>query len=191
MDISDNELIARKVARFQRVANGITSTPNFSTLFIVESSRGGFGVYSRDAVTNNLKFKEFVSINGHGDNIHFDNQGYISSDEWGQSQLVIGAHPNIIHLTQDVKGIRKAASWILSARPVKDGVKEKEDPRGAKAEKLYRARNYKESWNVRTEVQDDGEWFRSATGAAIDHSRGVMIGTGLYDDHGAFLCRKK
>jgi hypothetical protein len=43
---------------------------------------------------------------------------------------------------------------------------------------------------VKTELQDDGMWFGGVTGGMIDAGQGIMIGSGLYDENGAFICRK-
>jgi hypothetical protein len=56
---------------------------------------------------------------------------------------------------------------------------------------LYAAKNYKKLWHVKTEVQDDGSWFSGATGAFVDGERRILVGTGLYDDNGAFMCQRQ
>jgi hypothetical protein len=182
VDISGAHVTAHKVVSLQRMANGITATPDMQTVFIAESARGGFGIYTRTA-KNKLDFKEFISINGLTDNLHFNDDGYIDKDNWGESSVIVGAHPNIVRLVKFAKGERNAPSWIVSVRPAKDGLKKD-------AEGLYRASNYKDDWHVKTELQDDGTWFGGVTGGMIDAAQGVMIGSGLYDENGAFICRK-
>src|ERR1700689_4280285 len=83
------------------------------------------------------------------------------------------------------RGKAGAPSWIVSFRPKREGIDEDAFDQG-----LYRAKSYKDTWTVNTELQDDGEWFGGGSGAIIDHGRDVMIGTGLYDSNGAFICRK-
>ena len=184
VDISGKDVVARKAASLQRVANGITSTPDLETVFIAESARGGFGVYSRTP-GNDLKFQEFVRINGFTDNLHFVADGYINKDIWGKSLVIVGAHPNILRLEKFARNIQSAPSWIVSARPTKE--ESQQDPHD---QGLYRAKNYKNTWHIQTEFQDDGKWFGGVTGAIVDEERGVMIGSGLYDANGAFICRK-
>ena len=182
VELSGNEVLAKKVVSSQRVANGITATPDSKTIFIAESARGGFGVYVRTD-DNDLHFKEFVRVNGFTDNINFNDDGYVDDSHWGRSSITAGCHPNILRLERFARGKQNAPSWIVSFRPESEGV-------GDTSESLYRAKNYKDTWHVKTELQDDGEWFGGATGAIIDHGRNVMIGTGLYDSNGAFICKK-
>lgn len=185
VDISGEEVVARKIVSYQRVANGICSTPDMEMVFIAESARGGFGVYSRNEDTNDLLFQEFVRINGFTDNLNFNDDGYIDKDHWGDSSIIVGVHPNILRLEGFARNKDSAPSWIVSARPTKDGLMEDPADRG-----LYRAVNRKNNWHIQTELQDDGGWFGGGTGAIVDNGRGVMIGTGLYDANGAFICRK-
>jgi len=184
VDLSENEVVARKVVSLQRLANGITATPDLKTIFIAETARGGFGVYARTD-DNELHFKEFVRINGLADNVNFNDDGYVDEDNWGKSSITVGCHPNVFRLEKFARGKGNAPSWIVSVRPKAEGMEE--DP---SAQGLYMAKNYKNTWHVTTEFQDDGEWFGGGTGAIIDHERDVMIGTGLYDSNGAFICRK-
>ena len=186
VDFSGNNIKARKVVFGQRAANGITATPDLDMVFIAESTRGGFGVYKRTE-DNSLDFQEYVKINGHTDNVHFHADGYINAENWGNSAVYAGLHPNIVRLVKFVKGIQNAPSWIVSARPARE--KMEGDPSDYKGP-LHRARADKETWDVRTEFQDAGEWFGGATGAIVDKQRGVMIGGGLYDANGAFICHK-
>ena len=183
VDISE-KVVVRKAVSLQRVANGIASTPDLELLFIAESARGGFGVYSRTS-ENDLKFQEFVRINGFTDNLHFNDDGYVDKDNWGKSSVIVGVHPNILRLEKFVRNIQSAPSWIVSARPSKEEYQQDPNDQG-----LYKAKNYKSTWHIQTEFQDDGEWFGAATGAIVDEKRGVMIGSGLYDANGAFICRK-
>jgi arylesterase / paraoxonase len=184
VEISEN-VVVRKAVSSQRVANGIASTPDFETVFIAESARGGFGVYSRTS-ENDLKFQEFVRINGFTDNLHFNDDGYIDKNNWGKSSVIVGVHPNILRLEKFARNIRSAPSWVVSVRPATDEYQEDPHDQG-----LYKAKNYKNMWHVQTEFQDDGEWFGAATGAIVDNERGVMIGSGLYDSKGVFICRKR
>lgn len=184
IDISGNHVVARTAVSQQRVANGICSTPDFETVFIAESVRGGFGVYSR-APNNELVFQEFVRINGLTDNLNFNDDGYINKDNWGKSAVIAGVHPNVFRLEKFARNEQPAPSWIVSARPMEHELEG--DPEG---QGLYRATNQKNKWHIQTELQDDGEWFSSATGATVDNGFGVMIGVGLYDSKGAFTCRK-
>ncbi len=185
VDFSGRTTKAEIAVRLQRVANGITATPDLERVFIAESTRGGFGVYARKE-NNELDFQEFISINGFTDNLHFSADGYINKDNWGNSAVVAGVHPNILRLVECAKGGRNAPSWVVSVRPSRDGMES--DP---KDQGLYRAKSYKELWHVKTEVQDDGQWFSSATGAFVDEEKGVLMGTGLYDDNGAFMCLRQ
>jgi arylesterase / paraoxonase len=185
VDFSTKTLKARKVVTGQRMANGITATPDLERIFIAESTRGGFGVYKRQD-DSSLEFQEHVKINGHTDNIQFHDHGYVNVENWGESALYVGLHPNVVRLVKFVKGIQNAPSWIVSARPAGHGGQM--DPSDDK--ELYKAQTDKETWSVRTEFQDTGEWFGGATGAMLDEKRGVMIAGGLYDANGAFICRK-
>ena len=184
VDLSTNEVVARKVVSLQRVADGITATPDLKTIFIAESGRGGFGVYARTD-DNELHFKEFVRINGLADNVNFNDDGYVDEEHWGKSSVTVGCHPNVLRLEKFARGKVSAPTWIVSFRPKGEGIDEDAFDQG-----LYRAKNYKDTWNVNTELQDDGEWFGGGSGAIIDHGRDVMIGTGLYDSNGAFICQK-
>ena len=167
----------------QRIANGISSTPDLEMVFIAESTRGGFGIYSR-APDNELVFQEFVRINGLTDNLNFNDDGYINKDNWGKSAVIAGVHPNVLRLEKFARNKQSAPSWIVSARPLEHELER--DPEG---QGLYRAANQKNKWHIQTELQDDGEWFGSATGIIVDKEFG-MIGVGLYDSNGAFMCRK-
>ena len=184
VDISEMNVVARTAVSLQRIPNGITSTPDLETVFIAESGRGGFGIYERTS-RNDLEFREFVRINGLVDNLNFNDDGYINKDNWGRSSVIVGVHPNILRLIKYVKNKQNAPTWIVSARPTKSGLGR--DPAN---EGLYRAKNYQESWHIQTELQDNGEWFGGGSGAIVDSNRGAMIGTGLYDTNGAFICRK-
>ena len=184
VDLSTKEVVARKVVSLQRIANGITATPDLKTIFIAESARGGFGVYSRTD-DNELHFKEFVRINGLADNVNFNDDGYVDEEHWGKSSVTVGCHPNALTLEKFARGKWNAPSWIVSFRPKGEGIDEDAFDQG-----LYRAKSYKDTWTVNTELQDDGEWFGGGSGAIIDHGRDVMIGTGLYDSNGAIICRK-
>jgi len=177
-------VLARKVVSLQRVANGITATPDSKIIFIAESARGGFGVYARTD-DDELHFKEFVRVNGFADNINFNDDGYVDDTHWGESSITAGCHPNILSLVRCARGKQNAPSWIVSFRPQSEGIDQDPLDRG-----LYRAKNYKDTWHVTTELQDDGNWFGGGTGAIIDHGRNVMIGTGLYDSNGAFICHR-
>ena len=184
VELSGNEIRAKKVVSLQRVANGITATPDLKTIFIAESARGGFGVYTRGE-GDELHFEEFVRINGFTDNINFNDDGYVDEDNWGHSSVTAGCHANILRLEKTVRGKQNAPSWIVSVERKAVGMEDDPSDQG-----LYRAKNYKDTWHLKTELQDNGEWLDGATGAIIDHGRGVMIGTGLYDSNGAFICRK-
>src|SRR5208282_1261229 len=173
VDISE-KVVVRKAVSLQRIANGIASTPDLELLFIAESARGGFGVYSRTS-ENDLKFQEFVRINGFTDNIHFNDDGYVDKDNWGKSSVIVGVHPNILRLEKFARNIQSAPSWIVSARPSKEEYQGDPHDQG-----LYKAKNYKNTWHIQTEFQDNGEWFGAATGAIVDEKHGVMIGSGLY-----------
>jgi hypothetical protein len=185
VDFSGSVIKAETAVSLQRIANGITASPDLERVFIAESARGGFGVYARTA-DNKLDFQEFVSINGFTDNLHFNANGYIDKDNWGNSAITVGVHPNIVRLVNFAKGVENAPSWIVSVRPSKEGLEK--DPKDMG---LYVAKNYKEFWHVKTEVQDDGQWFGGATGGFIDGERGVLVGTGLYDANGAIICLKQ
>lgn len=176
---------ARTAVSLQRVANGITASPDLERVFIAESARGGFGVYARTA-DNKLDFQEFVSINGFTDNLHFNADGYIDKDNWGNSCITAGVHPNILKLVQFAKGVANAPSWIVSVRYSHDSLAQDPKDKG-----LYAAKNYKEPWRVKTEIQDDGGWFAGATGGFIDAKEGVLVATGLYDANGAIICSKQ
>ena len=185
VDISEMEVEATVAMSQHRVANGITATPDLETVFIAESARGAIGVYSRTP-ENKLEFQEYVSINGLVDNLHFNDDGYVNKNNWGQSSVVVGVHPNILRLEKFARGKQNAPSWIVSVRPAESRLKQDPSEQG-----LYKAKNYNEKWYVRTELQDDGNWFGGGTGGFIDAKRGVMMGSGLYDSNGAFICRRE
>jgi Arylesterase len=185
LDFSDDNVIAHTAVSLQRLANGITATPDLETVFIAECGGGGFGVYTRTP-DNVLNFKEHVSINGIIDNLDFVADGYVDKDNWGNSYVVAGAHPNVLLMQKDLANKENAPSWVVSARPAAQGLQSDPTDQG-----LYKAKNYKTTWHVKTELQDDGDWFSTSSGAMVDMDRGVMIGGGLYDENGAFICRKQ
>jgi arylesterase/paraoxonase len=185
LDFSDDNVLANRAVSHQRIANGITATPDLETVFIAECAAGGFGVYTRTP-DNVLHFKEHVPINAIIDNLHFVADGYVSKDNWGKSYVIVGAHPNPLLLKNDAANKANAPSWLVSARPAADGLKSDPTDQG-----LYKAKNYKKTWHVQTELQDDGDWFSTSCGAIADMDRGVMVGSGLYDENGAFICRKQ
>jgi len=184
VDISEVHTVAQIAMSRQRVANGITATPDLETVFIAESTAGAIGAYSRTP-DNKLQFKEYIRMEGLLDNLHFNDDGYHDEHDWGNSCVTAGAHLNIIHLTKQARGTGYAPSSIVTARPAKIRSEDRQSDRG-----LHRAKDHKETWHVQTELQDDGKWFSGATGAFIDARRGVMIGVGLYDSNGAFICRR-
>lgn len=185
VDFSGSRTKAEIAVRLQRIANGITATPDLGRVFIAESARGGFGVYARTQ-DNKLDFQEFISINGFTDNLDFSADGYIDKDHWGNSAVIAGVHPNILRLVDCAKGGQNAPSWVVSVRLSRDGMENDPKDKG-----LYAAKNYKKLWHVKTEVQDDGSWFSGATGAFVDGERRILVGTGLYDDNGAFMCQRQ
>lgn len=184
VDISEVNAVAQIAMSQQRIANGITATPDLETVFIAETAAGAIGAYSRTP-DDKLQFKEYIKMEGLLDNIHFNDDGYLDGDNWGNSCVTAGAHLNMIHLIKQARGTGYAPSLIVSARPAKIRSKERQPDRG-----LSQSKDYKETWHVQTELQDDGKWFSGATGAFIDTQRGVMIGVGLYDSNGAFICRR-
>jgi arylesterase / paraoxonase len=183
VDFSGPTISAQKVVSLEGMTNGIASTPDLSQIFIAESGRGAFGIYNRNPTTNTLTFSRYVRINGHPDNLHFVSVGYRDANDWGQSFVVVGVHPNIFLLRRAVAG-GVAPSWIVTAG------KGENVPAEERVGELHRTKKYGEDWDVRTLVQDGGEWFSGATGAVVDVERGVMVGSGLYDSHGAYVCRK-
>jgi hypothetical protein len=184
LDLSDDTVTAEIAVSFQRVANGIAATPDLETVFIAESGGAGFGVYTRHS-DNTLSFQEHVTMNGHADNIHFVEDGYIDKDNWGKSHLLVGLHPNVFRMMDTAANKRNAPSWIVSARPTLNEPSTDPTDKG-----LYKAKNYLPTWHIQTELQDDGEWFGSSCGAVTDSEKDVMVGSGLYDSHGAFICQK-
>jgi hypothetical protein len=116
-------ILARKVVSFQRLANGITATPDLSQIFIAESGRRIWGLLSQPS-GQFLHFDKFVRINGHTDNLHFVAKDYLSPASWGQSFVMAGVHPNILSLRRSAKG-GTAPSWIVSVRPGNETLEEK------------------------------------------------------------------
>src|SRR5579859_6972350 len=114
IDFSTETVKAKTAVSLQRVANGITATPDLELVFIAESARGGFGIY-KCTPDNKLDFQEYISVNGLPDNLHFDDDGYVNKDNWGKSSVVVGAHPNVLKLEKiKASADNTAPSWIVS-----------------------------------------------------------------------------
>ena len=166
-------------------ANGVALSPDGATLALSSTSLGQIYFYDRNTTTNDLKYREAVSVPFFTDNLVFDERG----------TLIATGHPHFPSLIAVAanKTDARAPSWSISLTPLskdthfaEDAQRELYDLRAPlSASKIVPA---SKGWELETLFQSDGSVFGTSCTALRDLRFGSLYVVGLYEE-GVLVCK--
>jgi hypothetical protein len=166
-------------------ANGVAISPDGTTLALSSTSLGQIYFYDRNTTTNDLKYREAVSVPFFNDNLMFDDHG----------ALIVAGHPHFPSLIAVAanKTDAQAPSWSVSLNPLSKDTHFAEDAHRTlydlrapfSASKVVPA---SKGWELETLFQSDGSVFGTSSTSLRDLRTGALYMVGLYEE-GMMVCR--
>jgi hypothetical protein len=165
-------------------ANGVALSHNGSEVAVVSSSTTKVYLYTRNAETNALSYKNTVPVPFLPDNIMYDDE----------DALIVTGHPHwpsLVGVARNHTG-KVAPSWSVSLSPRREvggkteGVPKTYDTRAtvSAASKAPAVRSHE----VETLIQSNGELLSTSSTGLRDSRTGKLYVTGLYAE-GVLVCK--
>jgi hypothetical protein len=185
-------------ALFIPFANGIALSPSGKEIAVASSSTASVFLYTRDAETNELKYKEKLEVPFGPDNLHYVH--HVSGHhKLEQEELIVAGHAHLPTLSKVAYGNQelRPPSWVVSftrrssARTLSEKLDEVDIPHGFHPISAKGRAGLPTTHNAKTVFASDGSFFDGSTVGVVDLSeegRTTYI-TGLYAD-GLLSCKE-